>query len=283
MTVSADFQEIGHSGGRVTIRIGPFAQGERGYQLTWSHQRPVPSAIFGVYAIPQGVAVGRLDIRGIGQPFNPPPIPGCYQVFIGSDSEGKFGYQCPECNSYWRGGGGVCCCPYCGIRAGVQDFLTPAQRSYVSQYCALMREALSTESDGEYVIDLDEVADAVGKCSEKPPFYYAEISQQNKFICEACGSYNDILGRFGYCSHCGTRNDLQELRERTIRTIRDRVNSGGPFEACVKDAVAAFDSLVGQYVEQLLRWVPLTASRKKKFENRRFHNLELVAAELRRL
>ena len=58
---------------------------------------------------------------------------------------------------------------------------------------------------------MDAVADAAGKETDKPPFYYAEESQQNQFLCEACGSFNDILGKFGYCSVCGTRNDLQEL------------------------------------------------------------------------
>jgi hypothetical protein len=87
--------------------------------------------------------------------------------------------------------------------------LTDAQRSYVAQYCALLRHALEQDEDGEYTIDMDAVADAAGKDTEKPPFYYAEESQQNQFTCEACGGFNDILGQFGYCSTCGTRNDLQ--------------------------------------------------------------------------
>ena len=275
-----DFQEIGHCGGQVILRIGSDKQGRRGYQLTWQHQRPVAAAVFAIYALPQGIAVGRMDLGGIGQPSNPPPIPGCYQVFVGSDSEGKFGHQCPECDSYWRGGGGATFCPYCGIRAGIQDFLTTAQRSYVAQYCALMYEALQADIDGEYVIDMDAVADAAGKVTQKPPFYYAETSQQNRFSCEACGSFNDILGLFGYCSVCGTRNDLQELSERTIPVIRERINSGGPFEACVRDSVAAFDSLVCQYVQQLIRRIPLTQARKSKLENKRFHKLQSVATDL---
>lgn len=161
------------------------------YQLTWQHQRPVAAAVFGVYAIPQSIAVGGMDLGGIGQPSNPPPIPGCYQVFVGSDSEGKFGHQCPKCDSYWRGGAGATCCPYCGIRAGIQDFLTTAQRSYVAQYCALMHESLRADIDGQYVIDMDAVADAAGNATQKPPFYYVETSQQNAFCCKACGSFND--------------------------------------------------------------------------------------------
>lgn len=44
---------------------------------------------------------------------------------------------------------------------------------------------------------------------------------------------------------------------------------------------AAFDSLVGQYVQQLVRRIPLTQSRKNKLENKRFHNLQAVANELK--
>jgi hypothetical protein len=92
---------------------------------------------------------------------------------------------------------------------------------------------------------MDAVAEAVGKDGENPPFYYAEQSQQNKFTCDACGAANDILGTFGYCSGCGTRNDLQELEGKIIPGLRERINAGGPHEACAKDAVTAFDSLCG--------------------------------------
>jgi hypothetical protein len=73
------------------------------------------------------------------------------------------------------------------------------------------------------------------------------------------------------------------LSEKTIPSIRERINAGGPYEACVRDSVAAFDSFVGQYVVQLARQVPLTASRKMRLENRRFHNLQMVAAELKEI
>ena len=49
----------------------------------------------------------------------------------------------------------------------------------------------------------------------------------------------------------------------------------------VRDAVAALDSLAGQYVEQMVRLVPLTKARKNKLENKRFQNLRVVAEELK--
>ena len=275
-----EFREIAHSGGQVIIRIGPDPEGRRGCQQTWKHQRPVASGIFAIYALAQGVPVCGLPLGGMGSPMPPPPFPGCYLVFIGSDSEGKFGHECPACKGYWRDEGGTHCCPYCGMREDVHAFLTAAQQSYIQQYCTKMRELLQADKDGEYVIDMDAVADAAGNNAEKPPFYYAEESQQNKFKCSACGSYNDILGVYGYCSRCGTRNDVQELSETVIPAIRDRINVGGQNEACVKDAVSAFDSTVGQYVAQLARQVPLTKARRNRLEGKRFQNLQQVQQDL---
>jgi hypothetical protein len=120
------------------------------------------------------------------------------------------------------------------------------------------------------VIDMDAVADAVGKEAEKPPFYYVEVSQQNKFVCNQCGSFNDILGRFGYCSRCVTRNNFQELETITVQKLRDQINSGRPYEDCARDAVPAFNSFAGQYARQLVQRVPLTPARKSLFEGIRF-------------
>jgi hypothetical protein len=179
-----------------------------------------------VYALPQGVPVAAIELGGIGQPFNPPPIPGCLQVFIGSDSEGKFGHNCPACGGYWRSGPWSNVCPYCGIRAEGFQFLSAAQQRYVQEYCKVLAQALHSDKDGETVIDMDAVADAVGKEGEKPAFYMSDESQQRKFTCGACDEFNDILGRFGYCSRCGTRNDLTDFKEQTAPAIRKRLNSG---------------------------------------------------------
>jgi hypothetical protein len=156
--------------------------------------------------------------------------------------------------------------------------LTTAHEAFIQQYCSLFAQAQSAP-DGEHTIDLDAVADAV-ESVEKPPFYYAEESQQNKFTCAACGCVVDILGKFGYCSRCGTRNDFQEL-VRTLDAIRIRINTEDVREACVRDTVAAFDSFVGQYVQELVRRVPMTKSRINRLENSRFHNINLVRDELR--
>ena len=125
------------------------------------------------------------------------------------------------------------------------------------------------------MIDMDAVADAVGK-GEKPAFYVSEQAQQRKFTCGACDEFNDILGRFGYCSACGTRNDLAVYDGETVPTIRMRLNAGDAPEDCVRDAVASFDSFIAQFAKQLAELVPLTTRRKNRLLTQRFHNLQEV-------
>ncbi|PYU27544.1 MAG: hypothetical protein DMG32_06385 [Acidobacteria bacterium] len=144
-----------------------------------------------------------------------------------------------------------------------------------------MREVLESDVDGEHVIDMDAVADAAGRETEKPPFYYAEESQQNRFTCAECGEVNDILGRFGYCSVCSTWNGLQELTEKVVPGLRARINSGGPHESYVRDAVSEFDSLVGGYVVELVRRVGMSSARKNRLSKRTFQNLKSAVADLR--
>jgi hypothetical protein len=146
-----------------------------------------------------------------------------------------------------------------------------------------MYEVLSADLDGNYEIDMDAVADSAGKDVEKPPFYYSEERQQEIFACAACGGFNDILGAFGYCQLCGTRNDVQALSEQVIPNLRTRINAEHAYEACVSDAVAAFDACAGRLTKQLIHFVPMTAQRRSRLENRRFHNLENSARDLQEI
>jgi len=120
---------------------------------------------------------------------------------------------------------------------------------------------------------MDEVADAVGKEGEKPAFFVSEKSQQHKFVCKECEEFNDILGRFGYCSCCGTRNDLQDFEDTTIPGIRIRLNAGHAPEDCVRDAVAAFDSFMAQLAAELVKFIPMTGRRKHRLLKQSFHDL----------
>jgi hypothetical protein len=274
--MTGEFDEIGHSGGKIIFDIATNDEGQRGTQTTFTSSRPVPTVMIAVYALPQGVPVETIQLGGIGQPWNPPPFPGCFPVFIASDSQGKFGHHCPRCNGYWRSGPWPKICPYCGVEASGHQFLSKAQLRYVHHYCEVLGNAQESEQDGKVVIDMDVVADAVGKEGEKPAFYVSEQSQQNKFTCPYCGEFNDILGRFGHCSLCGTRNDLAVFEDQTVPAIRERLKAGTPPEDCVRDAVASFDSFVSQYAKQLAEHVPMTERREKRLQEYSFHKLEEV-------
>ena len=269
-----DFREIAHSGGVVTFKIKTNAQGSHSLQIEVTSSRPVPMSMIAVYALGQGVPVASINLGGIGQAWSPPPFPGCYPVMIQSDSHGRFGHNCPECGGYWRSGPWPNLCPYCKASGEGYQFLSNAQRDFIVHYCDLLTSAIAEIENGEVVINMDEVADAAElKPEERPSFYISEESQQHKFKCPACEEFNDILGRFVYCSLCGTRNDLMEFEEVTVKAIRERLNAAAWPQDCVRDAVAAFDSLVAQYAKQLSKHVPMTERRVKRLTKQRFHDL----------
>ena len=205
---------------------------------------------------------------------------------IGSDRTGMFGHQCPECRGYWRSQEAPSrwpiTCPYCGLVADCHHFRTTGQLAYIEECCNLLTKCLSVEEPGEYTVDMDQVADSVQQKTEKPSFYYAEEKQQNTYRCEACGDINDILGRFGYCSCCGTRNDFQLFKE-IIEAIRRRVSSGTDLPACVRDTVGAFDSLARSYARQIADRVPMTPRRKKEWNRFLFHSFEPTATRFRQV
>lgn len=278
--MSKDFEEIGHSGGTITFSIKTDGDDRPTCHTSYKHNRPVPMSLIAVYALPEGVPVDFIQLGGIGQPWNPPPFPSCLAVLIASDSQGYFGHNCPRCDEYWRSGPCPRVCPYCAGTAPSYQFLSKAQLRYVKHYCNVLTEVIASNKDRAVTIDMDAVADAVGKQGEKPAFYVAEESQQQKFNCVACDEFNDILGRFGYCSLCGTRNDYAEFETKMIPTVRAQLNSGSPPEDSVRDAVASFDSFTAQLVKELAEIIPMTPRRSRRLLRQRFHNIEEVAKTL---
>ena len=276
--MSPDFQEIAHGGGKVMFTIKVDEHGEPMYEVGFTSNRPM--SMVGVYALQQGVPVGKIELGGIGQPWNAPPLPGCVPVLIVSDSEGYFGHNCPGCGAYWRSEPWPRFCPYCRECLEPHQALSQAQLRYVQHYCHVLMGALDSTDDGQVEIDMDAVADATGSEEDRPSFYVSEESQQRKFVCTACGAFNDILGTFGYCAACGTRNDLDEFRVAIVPAIRERLKTGTPPEDCVRTAIASFDSLVGRLSEQLVSLIPMSPNRHRRLSGQRFHNLVDVAKVL---
>jgi hypothetical protein len=58
MAYDDDFKEIAHCGGKFIVTIADDAEGRRGVQLGVEHTRPLPAALFMVWAtLPQGIPV----------------------------------------------------------------------------------------------------------------------------------------------------------------------------------------------------------------------------------
>lgn len=251
-----EFQEIGHCGGKFTINISTEG-GRRGIQFGLIHDRPNAAAFF-------AVAIDK------------------FTIIVASDNQGMFGRSCSKCGEYWRSKAAPSewgmTCPYCGFRSRNPDFLTEGQKRYVEECLNRIKAAIKSGEDGEYVVDMDKVADLVGKECPKPKFYYSEKKQQNLYECSACGNYDDILGRYGYCSCCGTCNGFQELKQEILK-IENEIQTSTEDDKCLKDLISAFDGFGRYYVKQLIKHFPLSKKKKKEWEWKKIHNLKARAAE----
>lgn len=283
MSAVREFTEVGHCGGKLTVTVATEAGGEKKYQLGFTHCSPTPALISTLFASFDGAPLGFIQMGGLSdRPNEAPPAPGI-SVLLASDMEGMYGHTCPRCEEYWRADGFPATwrttCPYCGLRMPAHAFLTKGQRKFIKEFCGLVVEAMEGP-DGTHEIDMDAVADAVGKDIEKPKFVYAEQTMQNRYNCEACGSAQDILGRYGFCSSCGTRNDLMEVRS-ALGRIKARVDAGTDLVSCLKDAVTEFDSAGRAFAKRLAAMVPMKPGRKAELDRMLFHNLNRRAEEMK--
>lgn len=282
MTELREFSEVGHCGGTLTVTVVTSPEGNKQYQLGYTHSSPRPSSISSVFSTFEGEPIAFVAIGGMGAETNTPAIPGI-STLLASDEHGLYGHECPRCKGYWRTDGfpvyWATTCPYCALRAEPHYFLTKGQRRYIEECCKLVVDAME-KPDGEYVIDFDAVADAARKGAETPRFYYAEQTQQQKYVCDACGSVQDILGKYGFCSSCGTRNDLMVVRA-GLKHIRERVDAGETLVSCLKDSVTEFDSAARAIAKCLAAMVKMKPSRKSELERMLFHNVTRRAEEMR--
>jgi hypothetical protein len=181
-----DFEEIAHCGGQITFTVSCNAQGHKSFRVGIRHARPVAAAWAGIYAlVPHAIPVSDFRMGGIGQAWDPPLPPSCVPVFIGSDSRGCWGAQCPQCEGYFRDRQRPvthpATCPYCGLKTGAYEFLTQAQRAYAGHYVDTLTDALQAPMEPgtqrELTIDMDAVIDQ-GVGEPRPAFYYAAETQQ---------------------------------------------------------------------------------------------------------
>lgn len=275
-----DFSEVAHTGGKANFTVICNQNGNVSYQVGYSHSAPRPSTLIGIYAHSDGFACGNIDMGGIGQPFNPPPLPNCFIVFMASDSHGKFGHECPQCTNHFRTESipskFPLTCPYCGLRAESYHFLTKPQKKYIAHYTDTLQRAIAEvpiNSTSEFVIDMNVIADSVTD-EPRPDFYYSSTTQQTEFNCSVCNSYNDIRGRYGYCASCGWRNTAKSQKAALDR-IRNQLNTKSLSASdALKQSISEFDSAARDFTVQLIERIPMKKARRNQFTGLLFHNLD---------
>lgn len=281
-----EFEEIAHTGGTYSVETITDASGVRMVSVGYSHSGPTPASMFLLLALPQGIPYWVVPVGGLGDPDVVPEAAAALetvQVMIASDKHGLFGHTCPRCNKYWRSDSTPArwnmSCAYCPFKAAAHFFRTAGQKAFVKRFCEHYYETLD-RPDGKYLLDLDKIADEVAKGATAPQFFHAEISQQQQWRCEACGGYNDILGKYGACSCCGARNNRM-LFSKELEKLRIEINAKPA--AMLREAVSAFESAGRDDVKAMLEFVALSDKRVKRAEALRFHDLKRMSAELKEI
>lgn len=279
---SEDFTEIAHCGGQATFAVRCDEAGRMSIAAGFRGSSPTPMAMVTIYAtVPQGFPVSDVKMGGIGQAFEPPCPEGCMAVFLGSDSHGRWGHQCPRCRGYFRNGHHPAIypltCPYCGLKSDAFHFLTEAHVRYVKHYIATYYEAIDADlepgTDKEFVIDMDAIA-KMDKGAKRPDFYYASETQQTRFECVKCDEFNDIRGLYGYCASCGHRNNVESLNEVFAQLRKGLVDTSTSPSGVVSRAISAFDAACRDVVNQLKTRIPMKPARLKRLERLVFHDIE---------
>lgn len=248
-----DFEEIGHTGGKIEIKI----EGTNA-QFTIKHSN-----------------CSACRIESISIPFGDKPLP----VFIVSDKEGFFGAKCQECNTYFRTSrfNSNTTCPYCGLQGPFLAFLTENQKKYIEAYVNKFLKLFQSGKSGE--IDFDAL---IEKLDNNTGFVYSDERQQTVFQCTKCQNRNDIIGIYGYCSECGYRNNLDIFNEKLAiemnRVINPKYDKSErqlrekEWQEVMKSSISAFEGFARDVHKELLK-LPLHPNQRKAISNISFQRI----------
>ncbi len=238
-----DFEEIGHTGGKIEIII----EGTKvGYTIKHSN-------------------CSACTIEAVSIPLGDKVLP----VYIVSDKEGFFGAECQECGKYFRTSrfNEITTCPYCGAKSSFLSFLTSNQKKYIEAYVIKFLELFQSGKSGE--IDFDSL---IEKLDNKTGFIYSDERQQTVFKCSKCSNRNDIIGIYGYCSGCGYRNNLDIFNEKLAiemnrvmnpkydkseRQLREK-----EWQEVLKSSISVFEGFARDVHKELLK-LPLHPNQRK--------------------
>lgn len=279
----ADFEEISHTGGQVTIR----KNADGAYQLGVRHFSPHAMAVIQIAVGIDGRLLGVVPFGGIDQSDDGKKVQRrpYLSAFLFSDREGLFGRTCPACAQYHRTtavGVNESWCPYCSHRDASMAFLTKNQLRYVETFVNAILEV----PEGETSVNLDKLIDALPE--NKSAWVYAEERQQTRFKC-ACRAESDVLGEYVACPACGKRtngvivnqkldhliamiDEIEALPESPVRSSRT--------EDVLVTCVAVFEGMGNDIRRQLTR-LPMTPGRRKGVSELNFQDVIATANSLR--
>ena len=229
-----DFEEIGHSGGKIKINI--------------------KGTMFQFEIIHNNINACRIEAVSI--PLGDMKLP----VYMVSDKEGYFGAICKGCDKRFRTSGfsDITTCPYCGIKDSFLNLFTSNQVKYIEAYVNKFLELFQSGKSG--IIDFDSL---IEQMDNKTSFIYNEERQQTIFKCSRCSNKNDIIGVYGYCSCCGLRNNLTVFNEKLALEMERVINPKyvknerhlreKEWQEVLKSSIATFEGFSRDVLEELLK------------------------------
>lgn len=148
-------------------------------------------------------------------------------VRIEPDAGGFLGRECPieSCELYFKVKPGTgltgpdlpCVCPYCGHKAGNDQFFTKDQIEYAQSVA--FREI--SDAIGEDLKQLEfrsppgamfGISMTVTQGDSPPIAYYREQALETHLKCSTCTLEYAVFGLFGFCPDCGLHNSMDILR-----------------------------------------------------------------------
>jgi hypothetical protein len=248
-----DFEEIGHSGGKLKINI----QGTRAkFEIIHGN-------------------MNACRIESVSIPFGDSNLP----IFMISDKEGYFGATCKVCDMRFRTSGfsEITTCPYCGTKDVFLNFFTINQKKYIEAYIKKFLELFRSGVSG--TIDFDSLIEHL---DTNTSFIYNEERQQTLFKCLNCSNTNDIIGIYGYCSSCGMRNNLAIYTEKLTlemnRIIKPKYDKNEQYlrekewQEVLKSSIAIFEGFSKDVLKELLK-LPMDPIKRKSISGISFQRI----------
>lgn len=259
----SDFEVMGHTGGKIIIRDN---------NLSFHHCNFNPCSIYSIAATLDGTLVSYVPMGGIGHISKIPY--GCFQILMFSDKEGLFGRKCPKCNSYFRTttAGEKNYCPYCEHNDLIIKFITDKQSNYI---LAMLNElAQLIEGKKTHIeVDFDELINDFPQ--NMSDLVYSEEKQQKRIKCKKCNVVFDILGEFGSCPSCKSRNSLDYFIEKNLENLKKiEINdNAADLEDCLKNVVSDFEAMAKD-VNSIITTYPHTNKRRADLKRINFQHIQ---------